>query len=129
MAMERVVKCMLKIKKWPSHWLPEIALEPSKKMQKAHNNKFLSSIWIHDIEKWFGWWDVTHLLHDASIDPFTNEAILQRQHHFKWLHLSRKWYSSSNEEAKHVNTILDQITLSIIWIVVSIRLSCHSLYC
>ena len=30
--------------------------------------------WIQDLEKWFGLWDTTHLLHDV------NEAFLQHQY-------------------------------------------------
>ena len=34
---------------------------------------------MQDKEKWFGRWDVRHLLHDASLDSSINEAFLQCQ--------------------------------------------------
>ena len=36
------------------------------------------------MEKWFGRWDATHLLHEASLDSFVNEAFLQRQCIMTW---------------------------------------------
>ncbi|MCO5596688.1 hypothetical protein L7F22_050756 [Adiantum nelumboides] len=71
MGMERVVGYMLNMQKKASHWLPKIAWEASKKVQK-------SSGWMQDIKKWFGRWDVLHLLYDASRDPNVNEAFLQQ---------------------------------------------------
>ena len=32
---------------------------------------------MQDMKKWFGRWDATHLLHDASLDSSINEAFLQ----------------------------------------------------
>ena len=57
MAMERVVAYMFKVKKSPSHRLPRIAWEASKKIQKTHKSKKLCSSWMQDMEKWFGRWD------------------------------------------------------------------------
>ena len=34
---------------------------------------------MQDMEKWFGRWDATHLIHDASLDSSVNETFLQRQ--------------------------------------------------
>ena len=39
---------------------------------------------MQDLEKWFGRWDATHLLHDASQDSSVNEAFLQRQCIMTW---------------------------------------------
>ena len=47
------------------------------KIQKTHKSKMLCSGWMQDMEKWFGRWDVTHLLHNASLDSSVNEAFLQ----------------------------------------------------
>ena len=51
MAMERVVEYMLKLQKSPSHQLPRIVWEASKKIQKMHKSKILCSSWMQDIEK------------------------------------------------------------------------------
>ena len=37
-------------------------------IQKRHKSKKLCSNWIQDMKKGLGSWEVTHLLHDASID-------------------------------------------------------------
>ena len=79
MAMERVVEYILKHQKSPSHQLPRIACEARKNIQKTHKSTILCSSWIQDMEKLFGWWHATHLLHDASLDSFANEAFLWRQ--------------------------------------------------
>ncbi|MCO5587893.1 hypothetical protein L7F22_041845 [Adiantum nelumboides] len=79
MGMERVVEYMIKMRLNPSHRLPTIAWEASKKVQKTHKSKILSLGWMQDIKKWFGRWDALHLLHDASIDSQVNGAFLQRQ--------------------------------------------------
>ena len=65
MAMKRVVEYMLKVQKCPLHRLPRFAWEASKKIQKTHKSKILCSSWMQDMEKWFGRWDATHLIHDA----------------------------------------------------------------
>ncbi|MCO5599234.1 hypothetical protein L7F22_053335 [Adiantum nelumboides] len=46
MGMERVVGYMLKMQKRASHWLPKIAWEASKKVQKMHRSKLLSLGWM-----------------------------------------------------------------------------------
>ena len=51
---------------------------------KTHKSKILSSGWMQDMEKWFGRWDATHLLHDVSLDSFVNEAFLQCQRIMTW---------------------------------------------
>ena len=81
---ERVVEYMLKVPISPSHWLPRIAWEASKKIQKTHRSKMLCSSWMQDMEKCFGSWHATHLLHDASLDSFLNEAFLQYQCIMRW---------------------------------------------
>ena len=66
MAMERVVAYMFKVKKSPSHRLPRIAYEASKKIQKTHKSFVF---WLDArYGKLFGRWDATQLLHDALID-------------------------------------------------------------
>ena len=32
--------------------------------------------WMQVMEKWFGSWDATYLLHNGSIDSFVNKAFL-----------------------------------------------------
>ena len=44
----------------------------------------MCSIWMKDMKKWFGKWDVTHLLHDASLHFSINEAFLQHQRIITW---------------------------------------------
>ena len=39
---------------------------------------------MQDIEKWFGRWDATQLLHDTSLDFSMNEAFLKRQCVMTW---------------------------------------------
>ena len=114
-AMERVVQYMVKVQKCQSHRLPKIAWEASKKIQKMHKSKILCSGWMQDMKKWFGRWDATHLLHDASLDSFVNEAFLQCQcimtyveahaSHIilQMLHLTTNSYSSQNEETTHID--------------------------
>ena len=41
MAMERVFEYILKVQKGPSHQIPRIAWEASKKTQKTHKNKIV----------------------------------------------------------------------------------------
>ena len=57
------------------HRLPRIAWEASKKIQKTHKSKILCSGWMQDMEKWFGRWDATHLIHDASLDSSVNGNV------------------------------------------------------
>ena len=66
--MERVVEYMLKVQKCLSHRLPRIAWEASKNIQKMDKSKIFYSGWMEGMEKWFGRWDGTHLIHDASRD-------------------------------------------------------------
>ena len=112
-AMERVVQYMLKV---PSHRHPRIAWEASK---KTHKSIILCSGWMQDMEKWFGRWDATHLLHDASLDSSVNEAFLQRHCIMTWdkcggshfthytTHVAANYkpYSSQNGDSTiHLNT-------------------------
>ena len=82
--MERVVEYMLKVQKSPSHRFPKIAWEASKKIQKTYKSKFFCSSWMQDMEKWFGRWDATDLIHDASLDSSIKEAFLQCQCIMTW---------------------------------------------
>ena len=74
-----LLNACLRFKNAPHIDFLELRGEASKKMQKTHKTKILCSGWIQDMKKWFGGWDATHLLHDASLDSSTNEAFLQRQ--------------------------------------------------
>ena len=66
---------LLKIQKSPSHRLPRIAWEASKKFQKMHKSKFLCSSLMQDMEKWFGRWDATHLLNHFFSNITTKEEV------------------------------------------------------
>ena len=72
-AWKRVVEYMFKVHKHPSHGLPRMEWEASK---KTHKINILYFGWMQNMEKWFGRWDVTPLLHDVSIDCSLNEAFL-----------------------------------------------------
>ena len=141
--MERVVKYMLKMRQSPSHRLPRIAWEASKKVQKMHKSKILSSGWMQDIKKWFGRWDALHLLHDASLDSQVNEAFLQRQcitaweksggsrfiHYTTYVAPNYKTIFFSERGNRTHPYMLEPIPLSAIRTIASIRLSSHSLRC
>ena len=143
MAMERVVAYMFKVKKSPSHRLPRIAWEASKKIQKTHKSKILCSGWMQDIEKWFRRWDATHLLHDASLDSSVNEAFLQRQCIMRWdkcggsrfthytTHVAPNYKSIFFAERgnRTHRYMLEPIPLSAIRTIASMRLSSHALRC
>ncbi|MCO5561969.1 hypothetical protein L7F22_015595 [Adiantum nelumboides] len=143
MGMERVVGYMLKMQKRASHRLPKIAWEASKKVQKTHKSKLLSSGWMQDIKKWFGRWDALHLLYDASRDPNVNEAFLQRQCITAWETLGgSRFIHYTTHVAPNYKAIffsergsrthpymLEPIPLSAIRTIASIRLSSHSLRC
>ncbi|MCO5590826.1 hypothetical protein L7F22_044801 [Adiantum nelumboides] len=143
MDMERVVEYMIKMRQNPSHQLPTIAWEASKKVQKTHKSKILSSGWMQDIKKWFGRWDALHLLHDASIDSQVNEAFLQRQCITAWeksggsrfihytTHIAPNYKTMFFAERRnHTHTyMLDPIPLSAIRTIAAIRLTSHFLRC
>ena len=70
------------------------------------------------VEKWFGKWDATHLVHDASLDFIVNEAFVQWQCIMTWekcggshfthytMHVAPnyKTYSLENGETVDINT-------------------------
>ena len=112
MVMERVVEHTLKVQKSPSHQLPRIAWEASKKIQMTHKSKILCSGWMQDLE-------ARHLLHDASLDSSVNETFLQRQciltwdkcglesrftHYITHVAPTKKPYSSRNGKTIHIDT-------------------------
>ena len=66
---------MLKVKKSPLHQLQRLAWDAIKKIQKTHKRKLLCSCWMQAMGKWFGNWDVTHLLHDTSIHSLINDVL------------------------------------------------------
>ena len=108
----------LRFKNVPHIRLPRIPWEASKKIQKTHKRNFSCSSWMQDIEKWFGWWDARHLLHDASLESSVNEAFCNA--YVSWhgtnveahashvilhmLHLTTNPYSSQNGETIHIDT-------------------------
>ena len=49
-----------------SHQLPRISWEQAK-IFKTRKSKMLGSEWIQYMNKWFGKWDASHLLHDSMI--------------------------------------------------------------
>ena len=109
---------MLKAQKSPLHRLPRIAWEANKKIQMKHKNTILCFDWTQGMEKWFGRWDATPLLNDASLDSSIIETLFQQQRIITWgivkahashitahvLHLTTKPYSSLNGKTIHVNT-------------------------
>ncbi|MCO5550705.1 hypothetical protein L7F22_004195 [Adiantum nelumboides] len=143
MGMERVVGYMLKMQKRASHRLPKITWEASKKVQKTHKSKILSSGWMQDIKKWFGRWDALHLLYDPSRDPNVNEAFLQRRCIIAWetlggsrfihytTHVAPNYKAIffSERRSRTHPYMLEPIPLSAIRTIASIRLSSHSLRC
>ena len=48
-------------------------LHGNKNIQKIHINNILYFHWMQYMEKWFGRWDATHLLHDTLINSSMNE--------------------------------------------------------
>ena len=136
--MERVVQYMLKV---PSHRHPRIAWEASK---KTHKSIILCSGWMQDMEKWFGRWDATHLIHDASLDSSINEAFLQRQCIMTWdtcggspfthytthvaLNYKTTFFVERGNRVSH-RFMLETIQLCTIQTIASMRLSSHALRC
>ena len=43
MSKERIIAYMLKMQKHPSHWIPKLTWKASKRVQKTHKSKILSS--------------------------------------------------------------------------------------
>ena len=141
--IERVVQYMLNVQKCPSHRLPRIVWEESKKIPKTHKSKFFCSSWMQDIEEWFGRWDATHLIHDASLDSSVNEAFLQRQFIMKWEKCGGSRFTHyTTHVAPNYKTIffakrgncthqymVEPIPLSVIRTIASMRLSSHALRC
>ena len=96
-----------------------------------------------DMEKWFGRWDATHLIHDASLDSSVNEAFLQRQCIMTWEKCGGSRFTHyTTHVAPNYKTIfftergnrmhrymLEPIPLSAIRTIASMRLSSHALRC
>ena len=57
---------MREFPKSPSHSLPTIAWEARKNIQKTHRSKILCFGCMQYMEKQFGRWNATHLLHDLK---------------------------------------------------------------
>ena len=95
---------------------------------------------MQDKKKWFGRWDATHLLHDASL---VNEAFLQRQCIMRWdkcggsrfTHYTtrvapnyKSIFFAERENRTHQH-MLEPISLSSIRTIASMGLSSHALRC
>ena len=91
-------------------------------------------------KKWFGRWDATYFFHDASLDSFVNEALLQRQCIMTWdkCRGSRFTHYTTHVAPNHIfvewgNSIhrymLEPISFSVIRTIASMRLSSHALRC
>ena len=98
---------------------------------------------MQDTEKWFGRWDARHLLLNASLDSFVNEAFLQRQRIMTWekcggsrfthytTHVAPNYktiFFVERENRTH-RYMLEPIPLSVIRTIASMRLSSHALRC
>ena len=73
-AIERVIKYILKAQKKSSNQPPRITWEASKKIPKR-KMKSLSPKMVQDMNKWFAKWDASHLLHDVLIDSSMNDVF------------------------------------------------------
>ena len=143
MAIERVLENMHKVPKSPSPKLPRIAWETRKKIQNAHKSKILCTSWMQDMENWFGGSDATHLLHDASLDSYVNEAFLQQQCIMKSNKCGGSGFTHYTthvapnykniffaERGNHTHRyMLEPIPLSAIRTIASMWLSSHALRC
>ena len=95
------------------------------------------------MSKWFGRWDATHLLHDASLYSSVNEAFLQLQCIMTWEKCGGSHFTHYTthvapnyktiffaERGNHTHRyMLDTIPLSVIRSIASMRLSSHTLRC
>ena len=103
----------------------------------THKSNFLCSGWMQDMENWFGRLNATHLIHDASLDSFVNEAFLQCQCIMTWEKCGGPRFTHSNYKtiffAERGNRahryMLEPIPLSAICTIASMRLSSHALRC
>ena len=66
----------VRFKKCP--WINFLKLhgKQAERGKRQIKTKFCILIGMQDIEKWFGRYDATLMLHDASLDSFVNEAFL-----------------------------------------------------
>ena len=106
-----------------------------------YKSKILCSDWMQDLEKWFGRWDATHLLHDASLDSSVNEAFLQHRYIMTWDKCGGSCFTHyTTDVATNYKTIFfaergnrthiyifEPIPLSAIRTIASIWLSSHAL--
>ena len=66
---------------------------------------------MQDMEKLFGRWDATHLLHDASLDSFVKGAFLHWQCIITWgkykgpRFTDYTTYIAPNKETTHINIV------------------------
>ena len=95
------------------------------------------------MEKWFGGWDATHLLHDVSLDTSVNEAFCNTNvswhggkcggsHFTHYTAYVAPNYKTNifTEQGNHTHRyMLESILLSAIWTIASMRLTLHSLRC
>ena len=103
--------------------------------------KILCFNWIQDIKKWFGKWDVTHLLHDTSLNSSINEAFLQCQCIMTWdkcggsrfthytTHVASNYKTIFFAGKPYTSNMLEPIPVLAIRTIASMQLSSHALRC
>ena len=138
-AMERVVEYMLKIQKCPSHWLPRITWEASKKIQKMYKSKILCSRWMQDMGKGLVRRDATHLLHDASLHSVVwnfnvswhGKNVGRTCFTYYTTHVAPNYKTIffDEQENRIHQYMLEPISLSAILTIASMWLSSHALRC
>ena len=110
------------------------------KDKKTHKCKVLCSSWMPDMEKWFGRWDATHLLHDVSLD---SSVMRQCECIMTWDKCGGSHFTHyTTHVAPNYKTIffvewgnrtnrymLEPIPLSTVRTNASMRLSSHALRC
>ena len=98
---------------------------------------------MQDLEKWFGRWDARHLLYDASLDSFVNEAFLQCRcimtcdkcggsrftHYTTNVAPNYKIIFFAERGSRTHRNMLERIPISAIRTIASVRLSSHALRC
>ena len=62
----------------------ELHGKQAKRFKRRIKEKLSIPIGCKIWKKWFGRWDATYLLHDASLDSSINEAFLQQQCIMTW---------------------------------------------
>ena len=74
----------LRLKKVPHIDFLELHLKQAKRSKRCIKAKICVPVGCKIFLKWFGRWNATHLLHDASLDSSVNKAFLQCQCSMTW---------------------------------------------